>query len=286
MGFSVQSHRMVTKYATTSPTMPTTSNTGPRNTLTLSSGDTVLTTGQSVSNKHITGDLYMAGPSTTATDCQIDGAVLFNSAPGGNYGNPNPWTNQVVSYCHMGHIDSTGCDTITVDHCYIDGSLTGLGTLIAFLNSAGPPVKNITFTNNLVQNPQEWNGSSPPDPHLEAMHVSVCQTGLFQNNVFNWNAGTNTITKTTGVVNIDNPGGLDYPANPGSSNITFDGNWLFATGGGAQIYLFLSGSSFVTNNKFTTPPGTTQFSDIHSPTFHFTQSGNTLDGAPYTLPYS
>jgi hypothetical protein len=79
-----------------------------------------------------------------------------------------------------------------------------------------------------------------------------------------------------------------------SSNVVIDGN-VFHGGGYYQLYMIANGTNSVTNNQFFSdsgdfaavqyPPSAYNASALSSGQYDkFSQSGNTLDGKPVSLP--
>jgi hypothetical protein len=130
-------------------------------------------------------------------------------------------------------------------------------------------VKNCLF-NGLVN-------SEDTGKHMEAVHASDVHTALFQNNVFDFGQDADAATKAqiSEAVNIDN-----YQNS--SSNVTFTDNQVYG-GGSYQIGFNPTGTNYFTDNAFHGyAAGSVSFP--HGAAANpFNESGNTLDGEPFTL---
>lgn len=272
-------HMSATTTATTTTSTaggpPTPASVGPRIGLTVINGDYVVSAGETLSGKYVTGSIYMPNANSTVVDCKA-GGLAVNMAPGGNYYYPVR-VGQTARYCEFGSVYTTGADTFTLDHCRIGNSR---GTFAQIADYAEPnktfQCRNITITNCYWD---RLTGTGSGIGHFEALHLMGCQGALIRNNVWSFTTSdAGTFAQITAALNFDNGNGTGLPCR----DIVFDKNQLYG-GGAYQIYLSIRGSSQVTNNEFHSYSGMglAQYPPTSGTTF--TQSGNTLDGSPITL---
>lgn len=251
-------------------------------------GDYIMqTSGVTLSNKHITGDLYLSANNLVLHNIQVDGTIGFNSLPGGNYLQASA-SNISIDHCSTSYLDvSKGFDNFTVDACHIGNTVCTMGAIYPW-NGIG---HDLMIENSLWDGEQSVpaNGS-----HCEALHGFGGTYVSLLNNVFDFRVpDMTTWNQTTATIN------LSVETSPANDHFTLDGNWFY--GGSFYQMYFIASNSVVKNNKFTTytSPDGSQTSQVQYPpaaysagslaTYggsypKFTQSGNTLDGNPYNLP--
>jgi hypothetical protein len=258
----------------------------PGSTLTTYTGNRWLNTnGASISNLHITGDLYITASNVTVTNCLVDGDVQINLTPTGGRVNPVP-SNITLTRVDCTWFGTGGYNGLTLDRCNIHDVRNAANSQF-FNDSFGGtayPASNLTVKMSWI------HGVLPRtnDAHIENLHLGGVQGALIQGNRFELYApvGGSTDGFTANF--------MMEPAFRGVYNrdVVVDDNEFFG-GSYWQVYLNGLGSNVLSNNAFhtdspiyggvifpwgsyvpgTTPPGGWP---------EWTVSGNTLDGEPYT----
>lgn len=263
--------------------------------LALQSGDyTIKSSNTTLANVHITGDLTIDAPAAnvTVSNVEVDGHVNINTdAPSAN------GVGIVPTNITLDHVDAHGLSTVGFNGLTIANSrFHDVAGTIAQVSSYSGSGKTWSAT-NLVIKGSVFSGIRNPGggAHLEALHLMGVQGAVLSGNTFDarvadeatWNQVTAALTmeaKFQGVFNSD---------------VTLTGN-TFLGGSYYQVYLLMVGNCSVTNNAFVTytSPDGTHTSAVQFPTTsyvpgsnepasgypYFSQSGNTLDGHPVSLP--
>lgn len=264
--------------------MPTAQNTGPVAgiSLTSHSGDLVLNTdGQTESNLDISGNVYLAANNVTLTNCKVGQSIYFNSGPSGNYYFPVK-ANQKIAHCSAKGAWCTGIGPAEMDSCFFGNSTTSFMQLNSYFNSNNGntyAATQVTIKNCLFDGLIPSGGTK----HMEAIHLMNVTDSQFINNVFRFIAADQaTATQVSACVFIENN---PHPCD----NLLFDHNWFYAgKPDGATGYYYEMATnatnSTYTNNYFNSfSPGSGGILYPFASPNPFTQSGNTLDGAPYVM---
>jgi hypothetical protein len=263
--------------------------------LAVHSGDLIVNTaGVVLSNLHITGDLVIDGPAAnvTVSNVQVDGSVRINgNTPSVAQGSGRVGVvpkNIVLRHVDAHGLSAVGFDGLTVDASRFHDSSGTVSQVSRYRTTSGGstldwPATNLTITNSVFQHlPSVAAGSGY---HLEDLHLMGVQGFTLSGDIFDatapnqatWGQITAALTLEQGWEGVPNSGTI--------SGCTFIG--------GSYYQGYLWGMTAATGNRFTTarsPDGAHTSSPMYPPSAYgqpfpaFGQSGNTLDGQPYTLP--
>jgi hypothetical protein len=254
--------------------MPTAANTGPRQSSlsTVTTDPVVLTTnGQTISRVHYTGSVYVNADNVTFNDCTIDGA-LYPSNDGAAVNKVGLYAN----YCDIAGIYSYGYDTIEFVRCRFGGHTDDFIDLNRGDNGATHAYFDYCLWDRLQ--------ASTGDKHLDALQILGADDTKVRHCVLDYTAPDQaTRDQMTGVITMET-------AHMGH---VIDG-WEISDCeiyGGGYSQIGINGTNgYLLRNKFHsladagngfTYPTDPMFGPGNAP---YTQSGNTLDGAPYTGP--
>lgn len=252
--------------------------------LTTHSGDLTLTSAnsnQTFQNLHITGKILV---NTGAHDillynCQNDADVEGSGLAGTQ--------NITFQHCDMHAMFLNGIDNLTVDLCYLHDAVDGPHMQFQQSINGGTgavlhEMNNTTITNNRFE-----GLTSHGTAHVENCHPRGISGMLFQGNYCDQRVDATTLALGNGTSCF-----TSEATNRRCSDMVIDNN-EFHSNSVYQVYFNFYGTSRVTNNRFNgVSQNSIQFNNYSSPglqfpedsTYHpFTQSGNTLDGAPTTL---
>lgn len=264
---------------------PNADNTGirPGSTLATHEGDYVAdVAGERISNLVINGDLYLAADDITVENVKVNGDVKVNIGPGNIYFLPVKKNHTLINV-DVQTVDNVGLDNLIIDRSRIRGVPNTFHIQLSdYREPDGRYYKadRLILTNNLFDPPLPVPESS--EAHLENLHLIGVTNAFIANNVFDMTAPdqrtlehiTATFFQQT-VWDVRN------------ANAVIDGNYFYG-GGYFQVYLFADNMK-VTNNKFHSYPrmGAVMYPpSAYEGNFpEFEQSGNTLDGKPYTIPF-
>lgn len=258
------------------PEPPPAAEYGPSDDLTVVSGDVVLDDVSGIEGKRITGDLYLARSNLTVENCRVDGSILVNRKPGGNYFYPVMKGLTVRNSSSRG-IWTLGCSGLTLDGYDALPQANTLAQIIGATTNSGQfcQVENLTVVNSRFSGLQAYRGSK--EPHFEAFHLFSCQGATIRGNRFDYVAPDDTtFARITAAVVFET-------RHDWCTDIVFEDNDVFG-GGKYQVYLTMQGKSSIAGNRFHSYAGMSgvQWWDGR-PGVAFAQSGNTLDGDPITF---
>jgi hypothetical protein len=259
--------------------------------LAVHSGDLIVNTaGVVLSNLHITGDLTIDGPAAnvTVSNVQVDGSVQINAntpsvAQGGGRVGLVP-KNIVLRHVDAHGLSAVGFEGLTVDASRFHDAAGTLSQLSRYRTaSLDWPATNLTITNSVFEHLHAVPAGS--GYHLEDLHLMGVQGFTLSGDIFDATAPNQaTWTQITAALTLEQ--GFEGVPNSGTiSGCSFIG--------GSYYQGYLWGITSATGNRFTTatsPDGAHTSSPMYPPSAYgqsfpaFTQSGNTLDGQPYTLP--
>jgi hypothetical protein len=254
-------------------------------------GDEVVkTSGVVLSNLHITGDLTIDGPAAnvTVSNVEVDGSVQINAntpsvAQGGGRVAATP-KNIVLRHVDAHGLSAVGFEGLTVDASRFHDAAGTLSQLSRYRTaSLDWPATNLTITNSVFEHLHAVPAGS--GYHLEDLHLMGVQGFTLSGDIFDATAPNQaTWTQITAALTLEQ--GFEGVPNSGTiSGCSFIG--------GSYYQGYLWGITSATGNRFTTatsPDGAHTSSPMYPPSAYgqsfpaFTQSGNTLDGQPYTLP--
>lgn len=250
----------VTPPVTPTGTKPTRANTGPRTatTTTVSGNTSANTTGHTYAGVHFTGSVIVNGDNVTLRDCTIDGAINVNDANG-----------LTVDHCRVGGIYTEGFTNLTIDGCFFGDQSD---TFAQFSCGTAAHGDGLTISNSLFDGLTASTGTD----HKQAMHLMGVSNFKASNTVFSYVPPTSG-TRSQVSAAVFHEGEFQ---GRNVTNWTYDGCW-FAGGGYYQAYFIGSGGT-ITNCAFDDSwGGSIAYPHTGQPA---TQSGNTLDGKPYTIP--
>lgn len=282
---------------TPTPTVTSTSNpanagTIPGVALSTVSGNVQLSaSNQTYVNKHITGSLYITGSNITVSNVKVDGVIQINMTPNGGYNSPVP-AGIVLSHVAAAGVFTLGFNGLTLNAVDLSGTLNA-PHMQAFCYYDSNTQITYPASNLLIEN-SHFHGfqSSTTDAHLENLHLGCVSGALITNNVFDATMpDSNTLGHTTASITLEAALFGLFNSNVVISNNTVIGGSYF------QLYFVASGTTnAVTGNTFQSGKdslfGSVQYPpSAYGPTqlppggyVKFTQSGNTLNGSPVTLP--
>lgn len=274
---------------------PTSLNTGPRQSVltTLSGNQTISANGTTWDRVRVTGNLKIEANDVTLNDCVIDGYISLSIGSG--IGNYPPKARIKLSYCEFPSLDSLGVDALTIEYSRILG--VGAGTIMmlqSYANGASQAmVTDVLLLSNYFAQPPTFTGG---EAHRECVFLLGAVHGIvMRGNSFNFvaesQASADMITACVMSQARTVDGNEQYV-----NGWECDNNWFYG-GGYYQAYFDQRGDSLVTNNKFHSysryPGGGTVSSPVIPPSAGgyggtyvplSPATGNTLDGAPYTIP--
>ena len=255
--------------------------------LTTVTGDVKVTAaGTVLANEHITGNLTIDAPAAnvTVTNVQVDGKVNINTdTPSSGTAGIIP-TSIVLRHVDAHGMSAVGFDGLTVDLSRFHDNKGTLSQLARYnANGRDWPARNLTITGTVYERLLAVPAGS--GYHVEDLHLMGVQGFTLAGDVFDATAPDQaTWLQTTAALTLER--GWEGVANTGTvTGSTFRGGSYF------QAYLWgvtaFAGNAFVTA---VSPDGQHRSTPMYpaaaygSPLPAFTQSGNTLDGAPYTIP--
>jgi hypothetical protein len=261
-------------------------------------GDYVVdTAGAVVQNVHISGDLVINAPAANVTvnNVKVDGVVNINTdTPSAVQGNTRVGivpTGVVLRHVDAHGLYAEGFNGLTVDASHfhdIQGTLSQLSRYHTVWNgyTLDWPATNLTITNTVFDRLLAVPANS--GYHLEDLHLMGVQGITLRGNVFDATAPDQaTASHITAALTME-------PSWEGvmNSDAIIDGNSFYG-GGYYQLSIHLANDTIkskITNNAFhtyTAPDGGSggiAYPET-APDAVFYETGNTLDGTPYTLPY-
>jgi hypothetical protein len=255
--------------------MPTRANTGPRVGLTTHSGDfTTSSNGQTVSALNITGRLLINHDNVTVNDVQVP-----------EVNSPNGADNVSINYCDISgmYIDATQCDGWTLTRCFFGDQTDDFVDL-----NAGTSPNVSTWCRNFTFDYCLWDGlqASTGDKHLDAIQILGADNVKLRHCVVRYVASNQaTRDQMTGLVT------MEYSWNGHVSNGWELSDCEFYGGGFYQLDMYGPNGQLLRNKFFSLADAGNGFTYGTSPMvgypgYAYTQSGNTLDGAPFTGPTS
>lgn len=255
--------------------MPTAANTGPRIGLSTVGGNPTITSPGTISGVHYTGNVFVAADDVTFVDCQFDGA-LYPSDLGANPAK----VNLQVQHCMIAGVYTNGFDGVYFTRCRFGNQTDDF----VDLNRGTVGGAHAYFDYCLFDRLQ--GSSANAEKHLDALQVLGADDIKIRHCVFNFSApDADTRPQVTGIVTFETS----------FNGHTTDG-WEvsdseFTGGGYYQLDLYGPNGKLLRNTFHSASDAGNGYTYGSAPMarypgFAYEQSGNTLDGAPYTGPTS
>lgn len=245
-------------------------------------GDYVTVGGENLSKLHITGNLWLNKGPFTLDDFAVDGSVLINQRPGGNYNNPpNVISGVKLTHGQAADVGSVGCDGIEIGWF----KTTGGSTTLAMLYGNTVPFAHANIHDSVFAGIEPTKAGA----HLEAEHPYGATNCQFTNVVYDaTTTDPTTFADITACLTCEAYNGISGP-------LSFTNVHLFG-GGAYQLYPNASGSSWtgLHMHSYVDPSGKTHTPKVYGQSAmrasgtrflcaDVVTSGCTIDGAPVDL---